>query len=119
MATILLKWNQPNVHQLGTSITLKPGVNEVDSEAFNQAKKIQLVQFYLKEKQLEQVSSADAGGDEGDEGSDLSQYSATDAIALVKETTDVGLLNKWKAAESRKTVNDAIDSQLEDIDPNS
>lgn len=111
---------------------LVPGNNQVSSDQWEAAQEIEVVSYMVSGKgkdgkeleagvMLEVVSESDEGGAEasdegGDSGpQDLSGVNATEARSIVGETYDRGTLERWKSSESRTTVVEAIDRQLERI----
>lgn len=61
----------------------------------------------------------DAAGkvDPKDPSGALSDYSAADAVKIVQATLDRALLETWVVAEKRKTVIEALEKQLDKLDP--
>lgn len=89
---------------------LLPGVNDLsveESKAYAEASKHPLNKVLIG-KEIEVVSKTD-----------ITAVDATAAVGLVQDTFDLGLLDKFKAAENgkgkRKTVLDAIAEQVESI----
>jgi|SRR5579859_609154 len=106
---MILKWNQPNIHNIGGLFLLQPGVNiEVKTSDWEKAKKIPLIQHYLQTKDLEVV---DATGNNDD----LSAFSVSEAVKLVAETFDRNVLNQWLKTDKRSTVTNAIQAQLDKV----
>jgi hypothetical protein len=123
----MVRNNTARVIGLGGAANLLPGVNEVDDEAWKKAQTVALKALLTKQEgedkpALELVSSAEATTattagattgttDTGGTGT-LSSKNVTDAKALVAETYDRKLLERWRTEETRHTVQQAIDEQL-------
>lgn len=101
---MLIKNNASRLHQIGSLVTLMPGINTVSAEVWAECSKIGLIQHYLKVKELE-VADAHAVS--------LKEKSAADAVALAKDTLNVQLLNSWKGEETRARVVKAIQAQID------
>jgi len=115
---MMIKNNEARIHKLGNSVTLMPGVNEIDGAAWKEAKKILVVQELVKSGVLEVVGKGSSHEEEGEESEEeanesIDNMTVADASALIGETFDKALLNKWKKADKRKGVHDAIEAQLE------
>lgn len=122
VAMMLVKNNEARVHNLGDHVILRPGINEVPKDKFEEACEIELVKHYLDEGTIEVVkptaaATAAAGASPGTTGSApavrLQDFKAGEAIALVEETFDLDLLQKWSAEQQSKTVATAIEKQIE------
>jgi hypothetical protein len=146
LPTVLDFGNWPNgttLHAPGTknhgffipAIQLLPGINPVDKEAWDMwttgraaskgaGGKPAGLNWHLQEKNVE-VVKVETEADEGSGQSivttvsseDFTDLGAGDAIAIVKETFDLQMLEAWGEAESeekdRTTVLNAITSQIE------
>lgn len=100
------------VRHIGTR--LEPGVNELsekEAAKFTAAFENPLNKHLLQDGEIEVVQEQE------DSSPVFSQLTADKAIELVKGTSDTALLEEFKADESsnknRKTVIEAIDSQVE------
>lgn len=91
----------------GKDIKLLPGINDgIDPLDWAEAKKNDVVKFFLRKKFLEEVQLET-----------LAELDPDDAAEMVKLTIDKPLLAKWRAAEKRKPVKEAIDEHLERLTP--
>jgi hypothetical protein len=85
---------------------LIPGANQVDAEEFKQAtKKSPVWAKWLEDKAVEVR-----------EGGSFADLSEKDAVAVVKDTLNVELLNSWAEDEGRAPVKKAIKNQLRELD---
>lgn len=85
---------------------LLPGLNEVNADAWAQAKKLVVVQHYVRTGAFKEVVTKAAG---------LRGLSAEEAIDMVKQTLDRSLLKEWKGAETREAVISAIELQIDEV----
>jgi hypothetical protein len=92
-------------------VMLVPGANQIDDADWKKFSSHSIVKTMIDNGEIEAMEKAKTTKDMG----------ADKAISLVKDTFDPSLLNEWKAVEDRKTVLEAIDEQLAEIqgDPNS
>lgn len=123
----LIKNNNAQVLVLCGTVRLMPGVNDVSDKDFTKIKKskpkgadgpswLELLRGTVNDRGLPTLQVIDEGAGSSKTGSkSLEDMTAVEAIALVKETFDRDLLNTWAEGESRKTVTDAIDAQLDAI----
>lgn len=93
----------------GGFTTLLPGLNTIDKEQWEAFIANPARRHQLAEGELEVV--------EEDELTTLKEKSVKDAIALVKSTVRKEMLESWVESENRKQVLDAIEKQLEAIQP--
>jgi hypothetical protein len=95
-------------------VVLLPGVNAVDADEWDLAKDAGVMPALLKLK-------GRGGFEVGDTRVDLTSLAGIkdeeEAIALVKETVGADLLKSWQRTEKRKKVLDAIEDQIDAIDP--
>lgn len=91
-------------------IRLVSGVNQVDEEAWEAAKKIAVVQTYLNEGTLREPSKAKTEGDT------LKGVSSHESLTLIKETFDPRILARWEEGEKRPPVLKAIEEQRQAIE---
>ena len=117
---MILKFNEARAlmteHTEGEPmIRIMPKVNEVDDRQWN------LVRPHLLHKiaagLIVEVGATvkKDGKTEAYVGKKLSEFSAQEAEALVAETLDVALLEKWKKIETRDAVRLAIVNQIEEM----
>jgi hypothetical protein len=126
----MVKNNTARVIGLGDGANLLPGVNDIDDEVWKKAQQTVVVKSFLQKQEgetqptLELVSSTEAATattatgttDTGTAGTGtLSSKNVTDAKALIAETYDRKLLERWRTEETRHTVQQAIDEQLEKL----
>lgn len=109
MAKRLVEWSQNNCHNVCGLFVLKPGANEVDEEKIEEALKNPIVQWYVENGQIK-ISRGQAP-------ETLSRLKPFDALALVRRTVDRDIIVRWREAEKRKQVLDALDAQLDAITP--
>lgn len=116
MPQMLIRYNKPNVHHVGDT-ALMPGVNQVDSDAFESWKKLKAFAALLVKQPGERspvIELVDApAAAKTEEIVDLSKMSAKDANAIIEETLDTALLKKWLEVEKRKGVKETLEAQLE------
>lgn len=116
----LLENTRPRVFRIA-SLTLFPGVNEVEPTAWDKVAKHYAVKESFNEGHLRWVpgGSPEDAPRKADKAAGgpypLKKMSPTDAINVVKKTTSVGTLEQWLEAESRKPVTSAIEKQLAEI----
>jgi hypothetical protein len=99
------------------NIVLLPGVNEVDTaawEAVAEDSKHTIMQHYLKAKRLKSDNGPFLEVLDGSL-SDLSSQDVEAALDLIQNTGRPELLKRWKIAETRSEVVDAIEDQLKQI----
>ena len=105
------------------SFTLEPGENEVDSKAWETARKNAAFKSYLdagtlvesgnggkkpeKEKPVEKATDAIVA--------QFARLSVSKAIDAVEKASDVEVLEACLAAESRASVTEAIEARLEEL----
>jgi hypothetical protein len=89
---------------------LKPGANFVDRFDYNEMRKC------VSKERLDELEIQIQGDDEKHaEPSTTQGRTVKSAVELVKETLDVGELERFRADEDRKTVLSAIDAQIEEL----
>ncbi|MEG0470775.1 MAG: hypothetical protein RR588_00415 [Solibacillus sp.] len=98
----MLVQNKGNHSYEANGVVLAPGVNEVDSTAFSKFLEHPLMD-YLDEKGEFEYSDDDK------------KTSAKAMIALINDTFDLEVLEKMKDGEERKTVLEAIEKRLEEL----
>jgi hypothetical protein len=94
----------------GDHVVLLPGNNDVPAEGWEEAKEIKIIQGFLKEGSLVEVSGAAA---KASEQKGLGDLTVPEAQKLIDETFDRDLLATWRKADERKGVLEAIDAQLD------
>lgn len=104
--------------------TLKPGANSVDLAWWKETKKHPKIKLRIDGSDtveptlVEEIEVKDAEKTAGDPAADqnfLKGLKQPAALALVKETVDTDLLNKWLVVEHRKPVIGAINKMLSEI----
>lgn len=125
---MILKWKGSRVWAIGMaglegmSVVLRPGLNTVKSDEWNQVKDTPDVKARLKANQLEIVEDDAKKSGKKDESKDSSgaqdigSLNVDKAKALIADTYSVKQLNAWKEPETRSGVIKAIDAQLEKIE---
>lgn len=96
------------------SVTLLPGVNDVDPDLWAKCEEIALV------KSLIEMGARKGGivvGDRKKSLKTLAEFPEKVAIETIEETVSVELLKGWQATEKREKVLAAIAAQFEAIDP--
>ena len=93
-------------------MTLLPGVNEVDAKKWEEFKLSPAIKHGISEGEIEEVDLPSAHDDSPVQISDLNQK---EALALVKATFDMTLLERWAESESRKGVLDALEKQIDAV----
>jgi hypothetical protein len=102
----------------GKILNILPGINEIKGENWEWIKKDSYTQRFLNEKKFEIIDdegSSDDSNDNNNNNYPLANKNAKQAIAIVKETMDIELLNNWKNKEERSSIIQAIDKQLKDL----
>ena len=102
--SVASKLKHPNVDHLA----LKPGVNEVDQELWDEVKGTKVAQHLVKSGKLEVMGGGKAKAS-------LAELTAEEALELVSQTLDRDLLNGFAEEEKRKPVLKAIKDQLEKV----
>lgn len=126
-----VKNNEARVHRIGAQdgvhgeITLHPGNNPVADADWKEAKKIPLVQHYLKEGTWEEVRPATAeregvatdptGATAPAPAVRLTDLKVNEAVEMIEGTFSRDTLNAWKGQDERRQVQSAIDKQLKFI----
>lgn len=118
--TIKILNNEARVHTIGygyartaggagkkaMTIRLLPGLNEVNAQAWEEAKKLKVVAWHVKKGNFQEVVTKAAG---------LRGMSSDDAIDLIGKTLDRELLRKWKSEETREAVITALELQIDEV----
>lgn len=114
MSKLLVENTENRIHNLGGHCVLMPGHNEVDETAWKKALEIELVRDLVRMGVLKpKVTPPAATGAQ----TTIAAMKATEAIEVVKKTVDKDLLERWYAEDQRKGVLDAIEKQLEAVNP--
>jgi hypothetical protein len=87
-------------------LQLVSGINQVDQELWEQAKKIAVVQTYLSDGTLKEPRATRT------EEANLKGVAASEAMRLIKETFDPRTLARWAEGEKRAPIAKAIEAQL-------
>lgn len=118
--TIKIKSNEARVHTIGygyaatvggsgrkaLSFRLLPGINEVLLEAWEEAKKLQVVRHYISTGAFQELELERSG---------LRHLTVDAAIDQVGQTFDRDLLKQWKGTETREPVITAIELQIDQV----
>lgn len=108
---MLIQSSAAHVYIIG-DVTFMPGVNKVPKEQWDKIKSHPHIKPRMTKGLLEMISDK-----ESEDGfTSLSAYKPTEASKLIDATFDVGLLNDWKTAETRKDVRAYIMAQLKKIE---
>lgn len=110
---MLVKNNRDGLHHVN-GLQLLPGLNEVDEKAFAEAAKLPAFKAMIDDGTFEPVESK-AG--KVISAAEVTKLGEKEAIALIKDTTVRDLLMGWRQTETRVNVLDAIQAQLDEIDP--
>lgn len=117
MGKYLLEHTQPRVFRIG-GLVLLPGVNEVDSEAWLKAKKHPFIESAFDDGDLRWVPGRgpdDVKAKQPVEAYPLKGMPVKTAIAVVKKTPSIAVLEGWKKVETKKEILSAISAQIEEI----
>lgn len=90
-------------HTAGVMVV--PGANQVEDAAWKKFSGHPLMKKLVDAGEIEALGQAKSTKD----------LNAEKAAVLVKDTFSVDLLEEWKAVETRKTVLEAIDAQLTEL----
>lgn len=112
--------------QVGDLKHLKPGLNEFPKAVWETHKKHPVVKFMIESGDIEEVTAKTepttpkakpkvVGKD--DTPIDLKELNAAKAIEFIELTTDMKMLERWEAAETRVKVKKALDKQIAKVDP--
>lgn len=82
-----------------------PGANDVSDDAWRKAKSNPVISGWVE-----------SGWIKEQEAQSLAGLKANEAIALVKDTFSMELLGKWLEEEQRKTVIEAIEAQMKELE---
>lgn len=118
--TIKIKSSEARVHTIGygyaattggtgrksLEFRLLPGINEVLSEAWDAAKKLPVVQHYIRTGAFQELELDRSG---------LRHLTVDAAITQVGQTFDRDLLKQWKGSETREPVISAIELQIDEV----
>jgi hypothetical protein len=96
------------------SLTFLPGLNDVDEKAFTKALELPAFKALVDDEVMEVVLTK-AGKPVA--AAEVAQLPEKQTLALVAETVDSKLLKAWQLTEKRQPVLDAIQAQLDAIDP--
>lgn len=101
----MLVQNKGKYVRHAAGVTVVPGANQLEDAAWKKFSGNSLMKKLIDRGEIEAMGKAQSTKD----------LNADKAIVLVEDTFNVSLLNEWKAAEDRKTVLEAIQSQLDTI----
>ena len=110
---MLVKNNRNGLHHVG-DLHFLPGLNEVDEKAFAEAAKLPAFKAMIDDGTFEPVESK-AG--KTISAGEVTKLAEKEAVSLIKETFARDLLMGWRQVETRVNVLDAIQAQLDTIDP--
>jgi len=99
----MLVQNKGNYSYEANGLTLVPGTNKVDEKDFERFLAHPLMQHLNKKGEFAYDS-------------DKTRPSAKDAIAMIEDAFDIDMLEALKAEEDRKTVLDAINKRIEELE---
>ena len=107
-ATAIVVTNkQARLVQLGDLVSLRPGANTIDPEAWEKFKGTVVVRSLLREKLLVVGKVVDASVP-----ASLAKLRPVEAIKLVAETLDRKQIERWADAEERAPIVAALREQL-------
>ncbi len=90
-------------------VVLRPGANEIDAETAKQLESSATVKEWLKRGWLEAKKPSVAGkGTKGEPATGVMGFESDQAVALVQDCFDVGVLARWKECDAREDVRVAI-----------
>jgi hypothetical protein len=101
---------------------LMPGANVVDAKWWKEVRPRLIEKIegetpeLIEEQDVEQSAKLSTQKQKEADAAHLTTLKPHQAVALVKETTSVELLNTWKAGEKRDSVLKAIKSQIAEIE---
>lgn len=98
----MLVQNKGNHSYEANGLVLAPGVNNIEQDAFEKFLKHPLMALLDKKGEFEYQKED-------------KKLSADDLIELIGDTFDLEVLEKMKDGEKRKTVLEAIDKRLEEL----
>ena len=94
-----------------------PGINQLDADAFARLSANADFQKELKAGKFQVVEGGAASESEGEtEAVALERFTVAEAVQLVGETENTGLLRNWRELDARAQVIAAIDKKLAAID---
>lgn len=112
---MLIKNNTPSVLGFGSKeksgqiLVMKPGVNDVPGQFWEQFETHPTVKVWMDEGKLEVLTEDEKAPVE----KVLAGLKPADAVKVVKDTLDAGLLEAWLKTEKRPAVVKAMKKQLE------
>lgn len=125
MSQVGLEYKQPRLFKVGP-VRFYPGVNWLKQEDWDLIKDHPKLDALFKSGEFAFVAGGEpkesgvdepAKGDNGEFQNPLEGMSASEAKEAVLKTLDITLLEQLKAVETRKTVLDAIEKQIEKLMP--
>jgi hypothetical protein len=100
---------EARIIHVGEGVVLMPGVNSPDAEAWATAKEqLPVIQYMLDDGALEEKAL---------DVDQIGKLSPRAALKLVRDTVDEELLRRMRNADKRREVLDAIDKQIEAVQP--
>lgn len=88
-----------------TIVSLKPGINKVDKDQWDEAKKQKMVQVLIDESVLVEVATVD----------DFKNLEPDSAKKMIDGIVDDKLLVDWAKSDRRKTVQKMLKERLEEL----
>lgn len=118
--------NAPADQKRAQSIVIKPGINNFPDAGYAHYSKHPDIKAYIAEGVLEVITQPSKGEElseaaEAHEAGDIQPsdsiagMDSKKAVALVKQTFDLALLNAWLQTEKRSNVRKAIEAQAEQM----
>ena len=111
VSALLVLSNFGGPHKIGDHVTLMPGVNKVEADAWGEAKKIALVRHHLDVGTLKEVQSPRKSSSS----TDLSSYPERQQMELVEQCADAELLSGWQVSGIKGKVAKAINDRLAEL----
>lgn len=105
MSIVYVENTRARFSNLADAVLLKPGVNEVESSKWDRVKDHPVVKWRIENGVLLVKDGSKP----------ISDMPAGEAVKLVKATVDADLLERWRRDDPRRSVRDAIDSQLDKL----
>lgn len=102
---IRIENTRPRFSNLADIVLLKPGVNEVEAGKWDRVKDHPVVKWRIENGVLIVKDGSKP----------INEMSAGEATKLVKATVDADLLERWRKDDTRRSVRDAIDAQLDKL----
>lgn len=115
---VLIKYNAVNILSFGASpetgvaaAVLKPGLNEIEAEVWAKNKSHPVLKVLVEEGKIEVLSEEP----KEKQVVVLTKMKPTEALATIKETIDLPLLEGWLKSEKRVNVLKALREQIAEL----